>query len=224
MESRMSKRISMEFFEKTKYEYLKPSPQTQGIKQPPLEAPANRAFPIISLPSPTEISVHELSVRKAIEERVSVRSYSDKPISLDELTWLLWASQGVKQVVKRPSTLRNVPSAGARHAIDTYILVNKVENLEPGLYRYVAIGNQLEQINIENEIGNKIFEACLKQNMVKTSAVTFIWTTTFYRMSWRYGERGMRYIHLDAGHVCQNLYLAAEAISCGVCAIAKGDR
>jgi SagB-type dehydrogenase family enzyme len=95
--------------------------------------------------------------------------------------------------------------------------------LHQGLYRYVAIPHKLEHINIEENIGDKIFESCMKQGMVKNSAVTFIWTTTFYRMTWRYGERGMRYIHLDAGHVCQNLYLAAEAIDCGVCAIAAFD-
>jgi len=219
----MNKRTSLEFLEKTKYKYLKPSPQTQGIKQPSLESPINPAYPIIDLSKPTEISVNNTSLRQAIEKRASIRNYSNKPLTQDELSWLLWATQGVKQVVKRPSTLRNVPSAGARHAIDTYILVNKVENIKQGIYRYVAITNQLEQINTEDNIVDKIHEACMKQGMIKNSAVTFIWTTTFYRMTWRYGERGMRYIHLDAGHVCQNLYLAAEAIDCGVCAIAAFD-
>jgi len=219
----MSKRISLEFLEKTKYTHLTPSPQTQGIKQPPLEAPPNKTLPIFDLPKPTDITINPITLRESIEKRTSIRNYSNKPLTIHELSWLLWATQGVKQVVPRPSTLRNVPSAGARHAIDTYLLLNKVENLEQGLYRYIALSHQLEQINIDNDIANKIYDSCLRQNMIKNSAITFIWTTDFYRMTWRYGERGMRYIHLDAGHVCQNLYLAAAAINSGVCAIAAFD-
>jgi SagB-type dehydrogenase family enzyme len=116
--------------------------------------------------------------------------------------------------------MRTVPSAGARHAFETYLLLNNVEGLPPGLYRYLAIERRLLQLNLDPTMADQITDACWRQRMVKKSAVTFIWVAIKYRMVWRYGERGYRYLHLDAGHVCQNLYLAAEAIDCGVCAIA----
>ena len=214
MKINLVKRISIEFLEKTKYKYLSPSAQNQGINQPPLETAINRDLQIFDLPKPLQISVKNVTIRDAIENRMSIRNYSQNSLSMDELSWLLWSTQGVKQLVGTSSTLRNVPSAGARHAIDTYLLINKVEGLEQGLYRYIAINHQLAQIDTGEIIEKKIFESCLRQNSVKKSAVTFIWTTDFYRMTWRYGERGMRYIYLDAGHVCQNLYLTAEAIEC----------
>ena len=119
-----------------------------------------------------------------------------------------------------PIPLRTVPSAGARHALESYLLVNNVEGIEKGLYRFLAIEHRLAPLEFEPGVDERITAACLGQDMVRTSAVTFIWAAVPYRMTWRYGERGYRYLYLDAGHACQNLYLAAEAIECGVCAIA----
>jgi SagB-type dehydrogenase family enzyme len=98
-------------------------------------------------------------------------------------------------------------------------LVNRVEGLEPGLYRYLPLEHNLAQVKAGESYRKAVTEAALGQNIVATSAVTFIWTAVVYRMYWRYGERGYRYLHLDAGHVCQNLYLASEAVNCGTCAI-----
>ena len=95
--------------------------------------------------------------------------------------------------------------------------------MQPGLYRFLATKHSLTSINLDPNLSNKITEACLDQSMVKKSAVTFFWIVVIHRMVWRYGERGYRYIHLDAGHVCQNLYLAAANINCGVCAVAAFD-
>ena len=215
----MSNRISMEFLERTKYSYLGPSAQNRGVSQPPLETPYNASLQVFDLPRPSDITVSDVPLRDAIEKRASIRDYTDESISMEELSWLLWSTQGVKQVLGGSTTIRNVPSAGARHAIDTYLLVNKVESLEQGLYKYIALSHQLALIDQSDDIKTRIMDSCLRQATVGSSAVTFIWTTDFYRMTWRYGERGMRYIHIDAGHVCQNLYLAAEIVNCGVCAI-----
>jgi SagB-type dehydrogenase family enzyme len=103
------------------------------------------------------------------------------------------------------------------------MLVNNVENLLPGLYHYLAIEHQLQEINMEKDIANKITTACLNQRFILNSALTMILTSVRHRMMWRYSERGYRYMHLDAGHVIQNLYLCAEAIGSGVCAIAAFD-
>jgi SagB-type dehydrogenase family enzyme len=209
----------MEFLERTKYRYLGPSAQNRGVSQPPLESPVGTSLKVIELPRPQDITLNKVDLRDAIEERASIREYSEEYLSMEELSWLIWSTQGVKQVLGGSVTIRTVPSAGARHALDTYLLVNRVGSLEPGLYRYIAMSHQLALVNQEKEIAARIMDACLRQGTVVTSAVTFIWVANFYRMTWRYGERGMRYIYLDAGHVCQNLYLAAGSVGCGVCAI-----
>jgi SagB-type dehydrogenase family enzyme len=217
----MTEGIGKEFMKKTQYEYLKPSDQTKGLPQPPIELVYTKEEPLIDLPLPADITVESITLRDAIENRKSIRKYTDQPLTLMELSWLLWCTQGVKEVIPRPVTLRNVPSAGARHAFETFLLVNNIETIEPGIYRYLATKHKLIPINLKDSLlSEKLADACLEQSHVKKSAVTFFWVAVVYRMKWRYGERGYRYLHLDAGHVCQNLYLACEAISAGTCAIA----
>ncbi|MDG6243969.1 MAG: SagB/ThcOx family dehydrogenase [Methanolobus sp.] len=212
--------IGKEFMEKTQYRYLGRSDQSMGHPQPPLELAAKDTDRITDLPEPKQVQADDISLRQAIERRTSIRNYSSEPISLEELSYLLWCTQGVKEVVRDVVTFRTVPSAGARHALETYILVNNVRGLEKGLYRFLPIEHRLVEVNMERDIADRIKTGCLDQGFIKTSAVTFIWTAVPYRMAWRYGQRGYRYLHLDAGHVCQNLYLSAESIGCGVCAIA----
>jgi SagB-type dehydrogenase family enzyme len=212
--------IGAEFMEKTLYKYLANSDQSQKLPQPPLQKPYDDDAELIDLPDPKAIEIEEYDLRKAIEERKSVRQYADEPLRLEELSYLLWTTQGVKEVYKGKVTFRTVPSAGARHAFETYLLVNNVDGLEAGLYRFLAVEHKLMPMDANSDISEKLTDACWNQKMVSTSAVTFFWTAVPYRMKWRYQERSYRYLHLDAGHVCQNLYLAAESINCGVCAIA----
>jgi SagB-type dehydrogenase family enzyme len=209
-----------EFMKKTQYRYLPTSNQKRGLPQPPLELDYDESQAIIDLLAPSQLPAYEFNLRAAIENRRSVRRYTEQPLTLEELSFLLWCTQGVKEVVDTYATLRTVPSAGARHAFETYLLVNNVEGLEPGLYRYLALSHKLLEMKHEPGLADRFAEACLDQTYVKRSAVTVFWTAVPYRMAWRYGERGYRYLHLDAGHVCQNLYLSAEAIGAGVCAIA----
>ncbi|MBM3238933.1 SagB/ThcOx family dehydrogenase [Candidatus Poribacteria bacterium] len=216
----MGNEIGKEFMEKTKYHYLAQSDQMKGLQQPPLELEYDRTKTVIDLPKPQEIRVKSISLREAIENRRSIRRYSQKPLTMEELSYLLWCTQGVKEVAQGHATFRTVPSAGARHAFETYILVNNVEGLQSGIYRFLAIEHKLIEMDTDPNIADQMVEACFGQAFVKTSAVTFVWTAVAYRMKWRYGERGYRYMHLDAGHVCQNLYLSAESINSGVCAIA----
>ena len=208
---------------KTQYQYLEPSDQMLGHTQPPLELPYTGTGEVIDLPSPASVTIPTIDLRDAILHRESRRSYQKDPITIDELCFLLWSTQGVKRVSAGEYTFRTVPSAGARHALETYVLVNNVEGITPGLYRYLALENQLAEVSFERGIADKMFHACLYQQFVKENAVTIIWIAVPYRMTWRYSERGYRYLFLDAGHVCQNLYLGAEAIGCGVCAIGAFD-
>jgi SagB-type dehydrogenase family enzyme len=215
----MVKGTGIEFMEKTKYRYLEKSDQVKGLPQPPLTLPPVEGKPIHRLPDPGEAPRRAVDLWDAINNRVSVRAYSDEPLSLEELSYLLWCTQGVKEATDRPATLRTVPSAGARHCFETYLLVNRVEGVRQGLYRFLATEQSLQEVDTDPGIAERVTQACFNQRFVMQSAVTFIWTAVAYRMTWRYVERGYRYMHLDAGHVCQNLYLAAEAIGCGACAI-----
>lgn len=212
-----------DFLEKTKYRYLGKSDQGRGMPQPPLELPENPGKPVLDLPQVREIVVPPLDLRDAIAGRHSVRTYGREPVSLSELSFLLWCTQGVKRVEGTYATFRTVPSAGARHAFETYILANDVEGLERGLYRYLALPHRLQQLDTDPTLAIGVTEACFNQDFILRSGAVFLWTAVPYRMTWRYGERGYRDLFLDAGHVCQNLYLAAEAVGCGVCAIAAFD-
>jgi SagB-type dehydrogenase family enzyme len=209
-----------EFMEKTKYRNLEPSDQVKKLPQPPLEVHAVEGKTVHDLPDPMMVKVKPVDLSKAINNRVSVRVYSEESISLDELSYVLWSTQGVKEVTKRPATQRTVPSAGARHCFETYVLVNKVEELKPGLYRFLAIDHKLQEVDLSDDIAERVTASCYGQRFVFNSAITLILTAVRYRMMWRYTERGYRYMHLDAGHVMQNLYLCAEAINSGACAIA----
>ncbi len=219
----MSESIGRRFMELTTYQHAGLSQQKQGLPQPPLQLPPGEGQAIIPLPPPADTLFPSLDLRCAIEGRRSLRQYSEDPISLDELSMLLWLTQGVEEVTDRPATLRPVPSAGARHAFETYLVVQRVTSLDQGLYRFLAIGHQLVAIDIAPDWVERLAAACPGQKQIQGSAVAFIWTAVLERMVWRYGERGYRYLHLDAGHVCQNLFLAAEAIACGVCAIGAFD-
>lgn len=219
----MSESTGKTFIERTKHHYLTASDQWRGLPQPPLELPYDESRPAIDLPDPQTCPVDTVDIREAIQVRRSVRQYAPTPLSPSELSYLLWCTQGVKEVMPGHATLRTVPSAGARHAFETFVLVNRVADIEPGLYRFVALEHKLVQQTAAPAIADQITAGCLGQRFVKSSAATFIWAAVPYRMNWRYGERGYRYMHLDAGHVCQNLYLSAESIRCGVCAIAAFD-
>ena len=211
------------FMEKTRYSNLSHADQFQGLLAPPLEKPIPKDGKFIPLPQPVEISVPPIELRSAIESRRSIRQYARDPLTLQELAYLLWCTQGIVQRHEPYATFRNVPSAGGRHAFETYLQVNRVSGLEPGLYRYLAISHRLMAFEISPGMADRLMEACLRQDLVRESAVTFIWSCVIYRMAWRYSERAYRLVHLDAGHVCQNLYLAAEQLNCGACAIGAFD-
>jgi SagB-type dehydrogenase family enzyme len=169
-------------------------------------------------------SIGKIDLESAISNRETCRSYSDKPISIIELAFLLWSTQGIKQVLDPGHALRTVPSAGCRHALETYLCVLNIEGLAQGIYRYLPLEHQLLFKFTEENLERKIVQTVLAQPYPGEAAVTFIWTTIPYRMEWRYGLAAHKVIAMEAGHVCQNLYLACEAIGAGACAIAAYDQ
>ncbi len=212
--------IGAEFVRLSRYIYDRSSDQESGVFRP--DAIKARAGELISLPAVGTITMPPIRLHQAITQRKSLRQYAKLPLSQDELSFLLWATQWAKDFRtndRMEITLRNVPSAGARHPLETYLLINHVKGIKPGLYYYHPIKHCLVLVNDSDAISSLIYEGCFRQEMVKSSAVTFIWTAIPYRTSWRYGQRGYRYLYLDAGHVGQNLHLAAEAINSGACMI-----
>ena len=195
--------------------------QNRSIPPPPLEKPfpANATRHDLT-PVGKWAGIGAVDLASAMGNRQSHRTFKAEPLTLDELSFLLWATQGVRQQVAPGAVLRTVPSAGNRHALETYLAVQRVGGLEPGFYRYLPLEHQLLHLFDEEQMPQKLADATLGQAFVGRAAVVFIWTTIPYRMEWRYGLAAHKVIALDAGHVCQNLYLACEAIGAGTCAVA----
>lgn len=201
------------------------SDQNKEMEQPALTKDFDREGIIINLPKANKNILTKKEVHQCINDRKSNRKYTDCLLSIDELSYLLWASQGVKEIKgDNYATIRTVPSAGARHPFETYLAVDRVEGLRKGVYRYLAMENQLLLLYEEDEIGEKIREGTLGQKFASTAAVSFIWTCIPYRGEWRYDYRAHKVMLLDAGHLCQNLYTACEALGLGTCAIASYDQ
>jgi SagB-type dehydrogenase family enzyme len=199
--------------------------QSKGVPSPPIQKPVPPGAEILDLPKPKEWKeIGKKDLRTAIKNRKSWRSFIHDSITLEELSFLLWATQGVRKQESETRAYRIVPSAGCRHALETYIVAFKVDGLEKAIYRYLPIGHQLVKVSEVSDLEELTTAACFGQEFAGSSAVTFIWTTVPYRMEWRYGPTSHKVIALDAGHVCQNLYLACEAIGCGTCAIAAYDQ
>lgn len=197
--------------------------QSRGVPPPPLQKSVPGEARIIDLPDP-ERSSPRVDLAAAIARRESRRSFRREMLSPEELSFLLWATQGVRGAPVAGHALRNVPSAGCRHSFETYLAAFSVTGLETGIYRYLPLTNQLVLVSRPERLAERTARAALGQGFAGASAVTFIWTTIPYRMEWRYGRASYKVIALDAGHVCQNLYLACEAIGCGTCAIAAYDQ
>ncbi|MHC4403210.1 MAG: SagB/ThcOx family dehydrogenase [Planctomycetota bacterium] len=195
--------------------------QNRGVHPPPLEKTfAADAIRVDLVPPGRWGTIGSVDLESAIRGRRSRRSYKRQPLSLEELSFLLWATQGVRERLDAATALRTVPSAGARHALETYLCVFNVERLEPAFYRYLPLEHQLLLEFREDRAQEKLTEATLGQSFTAGSAVTFIWTAIPFRMEWRYDLAAHKVIAVDAGHVCQNLYLACEAIGAGTCAVA----
>ena len=133
---------------------------------------------------------------------------------------LFWATQGVRRVVLETAVLRTVPSAGCRHPFETYFAAFRVDGLAPALYRYLPLEHALFLEKAPEQLAPSLVTATHGQGFVAQAAGCFIWTAIPSRTEWRYAEASYKVIALDAGHVCQNLYLACEAIGAGTCAIA----
>jgi len=173
------------------------------------------SVPRIKLPPPSFDKV--ISIWDVIKKRRSVREFREEPISIVDLSQLLWASQGITQEVQG-ATLRTVPSAGALYPIETYLAINVVSEIETGIYHYAVETHELEQLKL-GDFRTPITRAALDQEVAYFANVVFVWTAIFERSRWKYKQRAYRYIYLDAGHSAQNVALSAVALGLSSCQI-----
>ena len=170
----------------------------------------------IELPTPPNFE--GLSLDYAIRNRKSVRRYKNISLSQEYLSYLLWASTGIR-AAEGGHEFRTTPSAGALYPIETYLVINNVTDIPAGVYHYNVRRHALESLKHGNH-GIQTAEAAMEQGFCATAAVTFIWTAVFERSKWKYKDRAYRYVYLDAGHIAQNLAITASAMSLGTCQIA----
>jgi SagB-type dehydrogenase family enzyme len=195
--------------------------QGRGVAPPPLEKPVPADSERIELPALGEwTQIPAVDFLSAIKSRRSHRRYSPESLTLEELSFLLWVTQGMREQVGEATAFRTVPSAGCRHALETYLCIFNVAGLEQGIYRYLPVEHQLVSVSHPKNLSGELIAAALNQSFVGKAAVTFLWTAIPYRMEWRYDLAAHKVIAIDAGHVCQNLYLACAAINAGTCAVA----
>ena len=193
--------------------------QRQHLPPPPLEKPYPEDATLICLVDAKDFTVGSAPLAGLIRSRQSKRKYLPDPLTLEEMSFLLWATQGVTHVsADRVNTRRSVPSAGARHPLETYLFIQRVTGVEPGLYRYLPLEHKLLFLRADPDLPDQVNAACAE--FAGSAAVVFFWTVIPYRTEWRYGALSARMIPMDAGHVCQNLYLACGAIGAGACAVA----
>ena len=154
---------------------------------------------------------------QTVARRRSERTFTGDELSRDELEMLVFATQGV--TAKHAGyLLRTAPSAGALYPVETYLMVNRVVSLAAGIYHLNVAVNCLELLRT-GDFSEQLASAALGQQLVASGCVTFIWTAIPGRGAWKYGDRVYRYLYLDAGHIGQNLYLAAVNLRLGCCTI-----
>jgi SagB-type dehydrogenase family enzyme len=188
------------------------------FRSKPAMPPLYKRYPgakVIKLPKP---AYSGMTVEEAIKKRRSVRNYSSKPLSLAQLSQLLFSAQGVTGK-SYGAPLRTVPSAGALYPFEIYLFANNVQGLPGGIYHYAVLEHALELVK-EGDFHKDITSAGLKQEMLGDAGVTFVLSAIFNRIRHKYGERGFRYVYIEAGHISQNIYL--QAISLGLGSVSVG--
>jgi SagB-type dehydrogenase family enzyme len=159
-----------------------------------------------------------MPIWETVAGRRSIRDFSREPVSLAELSQMLWASQGITRQEMRWG-FRAAPSAGALYPVETYLSAQNISDLEQGIYHYSPGEHALELLK-EGSFGARLAEAGLDQDFLAEAGIVFCWTAVFGRSAWKYAERAYRYVYLDAGHIAQNVALAAVALGLGSCQVA----
>ena len=166
----------------------------------------------------------DYSIEKVLNERRSVRSYEDEPLTLEEVSQLLWSAYGITYSREgMPDFIRGglktAPSAGARYPLEIYLVAGNVKGLLPGIYWYVPEGHVIHRL-ADGDVRSDLMAACLSQKFAGEAPVSLVWSAVYERCTEKYGERGQeRYVCMDLGHSAQNVYLQCGSLGLGTCAI-----
>jgi SagB-type dehydrogenase family enzyme len=190
-------------------------PQVTGQETPTASA-STLPSPAINLPEPRLSG--NTSLEETLARRRSIREYSQTPLKQEEVSQLLWAAQGITSA----SGGRTVPSAGALYPLEVYLIAGNVENLSPGIYKYQPQGHKLIWLRGQ-DVRGELCAAALGQAPVKNGAIDMVIAAVYERTTQRYGERGIRFTHIEAGHAAQNIVLQATALSLGAVPIGAFD-
>lgn len=163
---------------------------------------------IIILPKPN--CDGEISIENAILNRRSIRDYLNEPLILTDVSQLLWASQGITE----SGGYRAAPSGGALYPLEVYLVAGNVMNLLKGIYRYRPLGHEMIKV-ADGDMRNELASAALEQGCVRRGAVSIVISAVYERMTRKYGQRGVQYVHMEVGHVAQNIYLQAISLNLG---------
>jgi len=170
----------------------------------------------IKLPTPQYDS--NVSIEETLLERRSIREYTDEPLTLQQVSQLLWAAQGITD----PTGKRTAPSAGALYPLEVYVEVGNVENLGKGVYKYSPDGHELVKV-LDGNVRSQLAQAALGQSSVENSAINIVIVAVFERTTVVYGDRGIRYVHFEVGHAAQNICLQATALNLGTVTVGSFD-
>lgn len=170
----------------------------------------------LALPDPQRNST--ISVEEAILNRKSVRNYKNEPISIKEISQILWSAQGITHSGK----LRSAPSAGATYPLEVYVVVGNASDLSPGLYHYFPQGHRLSKI-LAGDLREKLSVACLNQPSVEKGAIDLVFCAVYSRTTSRYGNRGTMYVHMEVGHASENVSLQTVSLGLGTVVIGAFD-
>lgn len=208
--------IGDRFQQETKYERGRmEGGRLEWASKPPLykDYPGARKIRLPPPGPPVRSSFMEI-----LSSRRSVREYSSRPILLPEISFLLWAATGVQRV-EDGHAFRTAPSAGALYPVEPYVFAHSVEGVERGLYHYAVPGHLLEEVAC-GDFRGELAHAALFQEFCSEASAVLVWTAVFPRAKWKYRQRAYRYVYLDAGHIAQNLALAAVGLGLGSCQVA----
>ncbi|MCL1993797.1 MAG: SagB/ThcOx family dehydrogenase [Spirochaetes bacterium] len=189
--------------------------QLKGLPMPPFENDFDEKA-LIPLPDPKAAALKKRDIVQVFAERESRRKLGAAPLSLSGLSFILWASAGMREI-KGGRIFRTVPSAGSRHPFETFFYADKIEGLQPGLYRYIATKNAVLPVSFREGLKDELSKRVLNQWF--DCALAVFWVFNAYRCEWRYTHHSHKVATVDAGHIGQNAYLAAEALGIGCCTI-----
>lgn len=206
----------IEFLAKTTYPDFSTIDMIRRVPEPPSEQPVPEGAKVLNLPPPEKITIPGVTAREALESWEPVVYFSRTSLKLSDLSYLLWCTQGTRSIEGSDAPIRNVPSSGNRHPIDTYFVAGEIEDLPTGLYRYLPRTHQIVEICEGSDTPFTMGTASMDFKVVTRAAVTFLWVAVPYRSVWALGNRGYRSALLEAGHICQALIVASASIGCRV--------